>query len=244
MDPAFCRTDSHVSACPQFFARQTPSHVDRSQLILQWALRIYDQDILLASSLGPQSLVILDLLSRMDCSVRTVFLDTGLLFEETLQLKDRVERHFGMRIESVTPELSVEAMAQAEGPRLWDRDPDRCCALRKTAPLRGALQGAGAWITGIRRSHSPTRAQAMPVEWDEQSGLVKVNPLVAWSREQVMEYLEENRVPFNPLLKDGYPSIGCRPCTSQVAPGGDERAGRWKGSVKTECGLHGGTTKR
>ena len=84
----------------------------------------------------------------------------------------------------------------------------------------------------------------MPVEWDEQSGLVKVNPLVAWSREQVMEYLEENRVPFNPLLKDGYPSIGCRPCTSQVAPGGDERAGRWKGSVKTECGLHGGTTKR
>lgn len=173
-------------------------------------------------------------------------LDTGLLFKETLALKDRVEAHFDMKIESVKPELSVEEMDEVHGPRLWERDSSSCCAMRKVDPLRRTLDGANAWVTGIRRSHSATRAQADPVEWDEQYSLAKVNPLVSWTREEVMEYLESNNIPFNPLLKEGYPSVGCMPCTNWVGEGEaalDERAGRWAGRGKTECGLHLGTVR-
>ena len=228
---------------PDFFRRTTPLHVNRSQVVLQWALREFGDELVLATSLGPQSLVILDLLASLECGVRTIFLDTGLMFDETVQLKDRVERHFGIAIESVRPMQTVEEMSQREGPTLWQLDPDRCCALRKVEPLRRALAGERAWITGIRRSHSKTRAETQPIEWDENHGLVKVNPLAEWTREQVMEHLEENGVPYNPLLRDGYTSIGCSPCTRRASGSDDERAGRWAGNQKTECGIHGPSGK-
>lgn len=226
------------------FTHARANRVDESNLILLWALCSYGDELVLATSLGPQSLVILDLLAMTGHKVRTLMLDTGLLFKETLELKERVQDHFDIEIESVRPKLTFDEIEEKHGSFLWEREPGKCCAMRKVEPLGRALEGAKAWITGIRRSHSAGRAQAEPVEWDHQYGLAKVNPLISWTREEVMEHLESRGVPFNPLLKEGYPSVGCMPCTSQVSARDaafDERAGRWAGTGKTECGLHRGT---
>ena len=181
----------------------------------------------LASSLGPQSLVILDLLTGMGRSLPVLFLDTGEHFPETLSFLERVERRYGIAITRVVPESPVAGQ--------WSTDPDACCANRKVEPLRRALRPFQAWITGIRRDQTANRAAARAVDWDLQFGLWKVNPMVRWSRTQVDAYLHRHDVPSHPLLAEGYTSIGCRPCTG---PADDERAGRWAGSAKTECGLH------
>ena len=165
-------------------------------------------------------------------------LDTGLLFPETYALWRRVEAHFGLTIRAVRPVQSVAQQAAAHGDALWSREPDRCCAFRKVEPLRRHLAGADAWITAIRRDQTPARAAARAVEPDPLHGLVKVNPLVAWSADEVAAYVRTHDVPVNPLHARGYPSIGCWPCTSPVADGEDPRAGRWRGRGKTECGLH------
>jgi phosphoadenosine phosphosulfate reductase len=138
----------------------------------------------------------------------------------------------------VRPELSVEAQAERHGDRLWERDPDRCCGLRKVAPLREALAGFDAWVSAIRRDQTPERARTRVVEADTRFGLVKINPLAGWTAAEVWAYLREHDVPTNPLHQRGYPSIGCTPCTTPVAPGEGERAGRWRGWTKRECGLH------
>ena len=143
-----------------------------------------------------------------------------------------------MSIEGVRPAQSVEEQSAAHGPELWARDPDRCCALRKLEPLRAALGGADAWVTAIRRDQTPERAHAPVIEWNQRYGLLKVNPLVGWTTGDVWSFLRANAIPYNPLHDDGYPSIGCQPCTSRVADGEDPRAGRWRGHEKRECGLH------
>ena len=177
----------------------------------------------------------------MGAQVRVLFLDTGLHFRATLELRRQVEHHFGIAIDSLQPALSLDEQSAEYGDALWLRDPDACCNLRKIEPLRLALVEVEAWITGTRRSASPTRAQVELVSWDQQFGLTKVNPLARWPREKVLHFLREHRVPTNPLIDDGYPSIGCQPCTHRVTPEQgveDERAGRWTGQAKTECGIH------
>ena len=173
----------------------------------------------------------------MGLTVPTFLLDTGLLFADTYALKRRVEQRYGVAIRSVRPRLDLADQAAAHGPRLWQRNPDHCCYLRKVAPLKEALAGVDAWITGIRADQSAARADARAVEWDDQFGLLKINPLAAWSRDDVDRYVQAHDVPINPLLLQGYPSVGCEPCTSQPRAG-DERAGRWAGLEKTECGIH------
>lgn len=199
--------------------------------ILDHVARFYGARICIASSLGPQTLVILDLLHELRHTVPVFLLDTGVLFAETYALRRRVEEHFGIEIRAVTPEAPA-----AEG--LWATDPARCCHLRKVAPLRDTLAGFDAWITGVRRDQSSTRARARILEWDEQFGLVKVNPLAHWSRAEVDDHLSARGVPTNPLLDQGYRSVGCWPCTTPVTPGGAERDGRWAGLARTECGIH------
>lgn len=214
--------------------------LEETRKLLSWAVRSYGDGLVLASSLGPQSLILLDVLHQEGLAVRTVLLDTGMLFDETILLKERVEKHFGIQIESVRPRL-LQGDSRAASQSLWRRDPDQCCAIRKVEPLKRVLNASRAWITGIRRDQSASRSEAQTVEWDSAYGLIKVNPLVSWTRAQVMDYLEVRGIPTNPLLHQGYPSVGCRPCTSRVTPGAnpsDERAGRWVGSTKTECGLH------
>jgi phosphoadenosine phosphosulfate reductase len=206
--------------------------------VLSWAAERFAPRITFATGFGAEGCVIIDLIARQGLPIDLFTLDTGLLFPETYALWKRLEARYGISIRAVRPKETVEQQALSQGERLWERDPDRCCALRKVEPLRLALGSFDAWITAIRRDQTPDRANAAVVERDARYGLVKVNPLVAWTSADVAAYVHDHDVPVNPLHEQGYPSIGCVPCTSRVLPGEDPRAGRWRGRAKTECGLH------
>jgi phosphoadenosine phosphosulfate reductase len=190
-----------------------------------------------ATGFGPEGCAILDLVARHRLPIDLFTLDTGVLFPETYSLWRRLEAHYGIRIRAVRPASTVQE-AQTVYDRLWERDPDACCEARKVLPLRAELGRLDAWVTAIRRDQTPARSGARAVEWDAKFGLVKVNPLAAWSSARVWDHLRANGVPTNPLHERGYPSIGCQPCTTPVALGEDPRAGRWRGTDKKECGLH------
>ncbi len=209
--------------------------------VLDWATKAYEGQIALSTSLGPQTLVIIDMLAKLGRKIPVFVLDTGVLFPQTIALWRQVEDRYGIEIEGVRPALSLEDQALALAPELWNRDPDQCCSIRKVAPLEARLEGLGAWITGLRRGQSTARVDTATVEWDHGHGLVKVNPLAWWSRFDVWAYAAQHSVPLNPLLNEGYRSIGCLHCTHRVRHDqdpGDERAGRWSGTEKTECGIH------
>lgn len=176
--------------------------------------------------------------ARGAATVDVLFLDTGYHFAETLATRDLVAARLPVRVVDVVPRLSVAEQDAAHGVDLFARDPGACCRMRKVEPLTEQLAGYEAWVTGVRREEAPTRAATPVVTWDAAHGLVKVNPLAAWTFDELLAYAAEHDVPLNPLLDDGYPSIGCRPCTSRVAPGADPRSGRWAGLAKTECGIH------
>ncbi|WP_375003645.1 phosphoadenylyl-sulfate reductase [Aeromicrobium sp. CTD01-1L150] len=170
--------------------------------------------------------------------VDTLFLETGYHFAETIGTRDAVESSMELTIVDVTPERTVAEQDAEHGKDLFARDPAACCAMRKVEPLTRTLAEYEVWITGVRRDEGPTRADTPLVTWDDKNGLVKVNPLAAWTFDDVLAYADDHDVIVNPLVHDGYPSIGCAPCTRRVAPGEDPRAGRWAGLDKTECGLH------
>ena len=170
--------------------------------------------------------------------VDVLFLDTGYHFTETYATRDEVQRALDVRIVDVTPDQTVAEQDAEFGAKLFERDAALCCARRKVAPLQDALGGYELWFTGVRRDEAPTRTNTPLVTWDERNGLVKVNPVAAWSFDDVLEYAADHKAPVNLLVNFGYPSIGCEPCTKQVAPGDDPRSGRWAGQAKTECGLH------
>ena len=206
--------------------------------VLAWAAGRFAPRITFATAFGAEGCVLVDLIARHHLAIDVFTLDTGLLFPETYALWRRLEERYGLTIRAVRPELSVDAQAAVHGAALWERMPDRCCEIRKVAPLRRALSGFDAWITSIRRDQTTDRSVARVVERDLQFGLVKVNPLAGWTGEDVQRYVRVHRVPVNPLHARGYPSIGCMPCTTAVAAGEAPRAGRWRGREKTECGLH------
>ena len=170
--------------------------------------------------------------------VDVLFLETGYHFPETYATRDEVAANLRVNVVDVLPENTVEQQDRLLGKDLFARDAAQCCALRKVAPLRRTLAGYELWFTGVRRDEAPTRTNTPLITWDETNGLVKVNPVAAWSFDQLVQYSDDNLLPVNPLLSQGYPSIGCQPCTRKVAPGDDPRAGRWAGTDKTECGLH------
>jgi thioredoxin-dependent adenylylsulfate APS reductase len=215
----------------------------RAEEVLAWAAERFAPRITFATGFGAEGCVLIDMIARHRLPIDLFTLDTGLLFPETYALWRRLEDRYGVVIRAARPERTVEEQAADHGAELWARDPDRCCALRKMEPLRAALGGFDAWITAIRRDQTPDRASAGVVEADRRFGLVKVNPLVSWSAQDVWAHVRAHDVPVNPLHDDGYPSIGCVPCTSRVLPGEDPRAGRWRGRAKTECGLHAGTAR-
>jgi phosphoadenylyl-sulfate reductase (thioredoxin) len=194
----------------------------------------------LATGFGPEGCVLIDMAARQALDIDYFTLDTGYLFPETFALWQELEGRYRITIRSVRPWSPnlADAPSDALAPAPWRIDADACCDARKVRPLRAELRKLDAWVTAIRRDQTPDRATAMPVEWDARFGLVKVNPLVRWSAQEVAAYAKAYHVPLNPLLARGYSSIGCAPCTTPVAPGEDPRAGRWRGSAKTECGLH------
>ena len=206
--------------------------------ILRWAADHFAPRLTFATSLGIEDCVVTDLIAKASLPVDFFTLDTGVLFPETYALWKRVEDRYGVAVTAVRPRRTIDEQALDAGPELWTREPDRCCELRKMEPLRARLAGYDAWITAIRRDQTPERANAPVVGWDGRFGLVKINPLVRWTFDEVRAYVREHDVPYNPLHDQNYPSIGCVPCTSPVMPGEDPRSGRWRGKEKTECGLH------
>ncbi len=211
------------------------------QEILDYAFKQYFPKIILACSFGAEDVVLVDMMLRLHPNAELFYLDTDFLFPETYEVRDRIIAKYGLtagQIHQMKSELTPEEQAQRYGDALWSRDPDQCCKLRKVDPLGRVLKNYSAWITGIRRDQSPTRAKARLIEWDQNFQLMKINPLAAWSGEQVWSYIYRNDVPYNILHERHYPSVGCTHCTAPVMPGDDPRSGRWKDSAKTECGLH------
>jgi phosphoadenosine phosphosulfate reductase len=210
----------------------------KPEQVLAWAFATYGDNLAIATGMGVEGMALLDIALKINPDAKVFTGDTEFLFPETYDLIDRVERRYGIKIEKLYSELTPEEQEKEVGPKLWARDPDQCCAIRKVEPLRRKLATLDAWVTAIRRTQTAERAAVRKVDWDPKFNLVKVSPLADWTREMVWSYVVKNDVPYNPLHDRNYPSIGCTHCTRAVKPGEDARAGRWSGFGKTECGLH------
>lgn len=213
------------------------------EAILGWVWEKFGLEAAVGTSFQGSGLVIIDHAVRLGFRLPVFTLDTGLLFPETIELKKRLEDFWGLEIESVEPELSVEEQGERMGEELWKRNPDSCCVMRKVLPLQKKLEEISVWITGLRRGQSEARAKTRILELYKFDVLrdhyiLKLNPMANWSREAVWDYIRERGIPYNPLHDRGYRSIGCWPCTRATGEGGDERAGRWTGFAKSECGIH------
>ena len=212
--------------------------------ILQWAADNFSPRIAISTAFGPEGLVILDIALRKVSPRLPVFtIDTGFLFKETVELIRNVEQEYGIAVERLHPELTPEQQAEKYGPELFRRQPDQCCYMRKVLPLQKKLTELDAMVTGLRRSQGESRKGAKILQLQETPDghrYLKINPLAAWSKEEVWWYIVSHQLHYNPLHDQGYPSIGCTPdcCTRPVRDGEDERAGRWAGTDKKECGLH------
>ncbi|WP_339230851.1 phosphoadenylyl-sulfate reductase [Oceanobacillus sp. FSL K6-2867] len=212
--------------------------------ILQWAYETYGDRVVYACSFGAEGVILVDLISKIQKDAAIVFLDTDLHFQETYDLIDKVKKKYpDLRIHLKKPELTLEEQAKQHGSALWKRKPDQCCYIRKIKPLEEALSGAPAWISGLRREQSPSRSKTDFINKDERFQSIKICPLIHWTWKDVWDYIQENKLDYNLLHDQNYPSIGCIPCTSQVMDQGDSRTGRWSGFNKTECGLHTSTTQ-
>ena len=210
--------------------------VEQALAVLTWAGETFGDQFAITSSMADGLLA--HLASRAVPGVNVVFLDTGYHFAETIGTRDWITGVLPITLVNVTPPQTVAEQDATHGEKLHERDPDLCCSLRKVRPLAEQLAGYVAWGSGVRRDESASRADTRIVDWDERRGMLKINPIAAWTQDDVDRYVDAHQVPVNPLVELGYASIGCAPCTRPVAVGEDPRAGRWAGSTKTECGLH------
>ncbi|MCH9734620.1 MAG: phosphoadenylyl-sulfate reductase [Actinomycetia bacterium] len=204
--------------------------------LLRWTDEHFGSSYVVASNM--QDAVLVDLAAKVRPGVDVLFLDTGYHFVETIGTRDAVEAVYEVNVVDVRPELTVAEQDARHGKNLFESQANECCRMRKVEPLSRALNGYSAWVTGIRRVEAPTRANAPFISWDRAFGLVKINPLAGWSDEDMQDYIDSNGILVNPLVFEGYPSIGCAPCTAKPAEGADPRSGRWADQTKTECGLH------
>lgn len=206
--------------------------------IIEWAVEKYHPKLTMATAFGPEGCVILHYLAQINPNVYVFNLDTGYQFKETLELRDRIAERYGLKVDLVSTDTTVEQYEALHGGPVYKTDPNKCCFDRKVTVLRKTVVGWNAWMSGIRRDQSSDRANAPIVGWDKKFGLVKISPLANATKQQVWKTITDENVPYNPLHDQGYTSIGCWPCTRAVMFGEDERAGRWSGTAKTECGLH------
>jgi phosphoadenosine phosphosulfate reductase len=221
-----------IAAANQHLDQQSP------QKILRWAVEQFYPKLTMATAFGAEGCCIIHMLAEIEPRVRIFNLETGYQFPETLELRERLKTRYGIEVEYIRPETTVAEYEAEHGGPLYRIRPDQCCHDRKILPLRRAVEGYRAWISSIRADQTKDRAVAKVVQWDAKFSLVKVNPLLYWTRRDVWGFVMKNEVPYNPLHDQNYPSIGCWPCTQPVPEGQDERAGRWAGTVKKECGLH------
>jgi phosphoadenosine phosphosulfate reductase len=229
------RPTAQIEAAGNMLEEATPEET------LRWAFDEFQERVTIATGFGAEGVALIDMAVRINPNPDIFFLDTSFLFRETYELRRRLEDRYGIRIRAFRSELTPEQQELKFGPKLWSADPDLCCRLRKLEPLKDALRGKDAWVTAIRRDQTIERSSARVVEWDCQWQLTKINPLVRWSKQQVWEYIARNNVPYNSLHDRNYPSIGCTHCTQPVQLGEPDRAGRWRGREKRECGLHTST---
>ncbi|MFB9276850.1 phosphoadenylyl-sulfate reductase [Cohnella cellulosilytica] len=208
-----------------------------AETVIAWAIETFP-NITFACSFGAEDVVLVDMIQKISPSTDIFYLDTDFHFKETYETRDRIAERYNLKFVEVKSKLTPEQQEAEYGAQLWKSDPTACCNLRKVEPLTRVLSGYEAWITGIRRDQAPTRANAKKVEYDTKFGLVKFNPIAAWTSEDVWAYIRENDLIYNPLHDQNFPSIGCEYCTKPVMPGEDPRSGRWAGNEKTECGLH------
>jgi phosphoadenosine phosphosulfate reductase len=208
------------------------------QAILRWAVKRFHPRLTMATAFGAEGCCIIHMLAEIEPAVRVFNLETGYQFPETLELRERIKERYGMAVELIRPELTVAEYEAEHGGPLYPHRPDQCCHDRKVLPLRRAVAGYESWISAIRRDQTSDRGAASLVQWDAKFSLVKINPLLSWTKKDVWAFVLEHEVPYNPLHDRGYPSIGCWPCTRPVLNDEDERAGRWAGKAKKECGLH------
>ncbi len=208
------------------------------QEILQWATDRFAPKFTMATAFGPEGMVLIHMLAEVAPKTPIFNLDTGYQFKETLELREEVKRRYGIEVEMKRADTSVEEYERQHGGPVYRSNPDQCCLDRKVKVLHRAVEGMHAWASAIRRDQSPDRAKAPIVGWDKKFGLVKVSPLANWTKKDVWGFITTHNIPYNPLHDQGYTSIGCWPCTRAVLLGEDERAGRWSGFAKTECGLH------
>jgi len=231
-----------LSATPELLAelaaRAEEFETFQPAQILKWAVERFAPRFSMATAFGPEGMCLLHWLGEFAPETPVFNLDTGYQFPETLELRDRVRQRYGIEVELKRPQHSVQEYETLHGGPLYETDPGRCCQDRKIKLLQEAAQGIDAWASAIRRDQSADRAQAAIVGWDQRFQLVKVNPLANWTKQQVWKLITDCDIPYNPLHDRGYTSIGCQPCTRAVLPGEDDRAGRWSGFAKIECGLH------
>ena len=207
--------------------------------VLRWAYKEYDDELVYACSFGVEGIVMLDLISQIKPTAKVVFLETGFHFQETHTLIDEVKKRYpNLVIEMKKPSLTAEEQADKYGDRLWERQPDRCCHMRKVIPLREAMSGTTAWLSGLRREQSPSRSQTNFVNKDETFQSIKICPLIHWTWTDIWNYVKKYNLPYNPLHDQDYPSIGCSHCTFKGDTNTGSRSGRWANQTKTECGLH------
>ncbi len=227
-------SDDELAAANELLAHAPPHEV------LAWAVKRFHPRLLMATAFGAEGCCIIDMLSRIDPTVTLINLDTGYQFPETLAVRDRLREKYGMDVELVKPTTTVSEYEKTHAGPLHQHDPNQCCHDRKVLPLRAALDRHAplAWISAIRKDQTTDRGVASVVQRDTKFGIVKVNPLLHWTKREVWAHVVKNEVPYNELHDRGYPSVGCWPCTRAVAAGDDERSGRWAGQAKKECGLH------
>ena len=221
-----------LSAANHFLAGKSP------QEILRWAVEVFHPRLTMATAFGAEGCCLIHMVAEIEPAVHIFNLETGYQFPETLELRERIKDRYGIEVVFVRPETTVAEYEALHGGPLYVTSPDRCCHDRKVVPLRRAVAGYAAWISAIRRDQTIHRAAADLVQLDAKFGLIKVNPLLPWTKRDVWDFIVKNDVPYNPLHDEGYPSIGCWPCTRPVGDGENDRAGRWSDSQKKECGLH------
>ena len=207
--------------------------------LLKWIERnLPIEKVIMGTGFGPPGIVLLDMLFKITRDISVFYIDTDFLFDQTYELRDKLEEKYGFEFLRFSTELTPEIQAKEYGQKLWETNPDSCCNIRKVIPLKDALKNYDVWITGIRKKQTQIRRQSDLVEFEPRFEVIKINPLIEWTHDEVWQYIKANNLPYNPLHDSSYPSIGCKQCTSSVCKGEDDRSGRWKGTQKTECGLH------
>lgn len=208
--------------------------------VLKWGFETFGHKMVLGTGFGPSGVFLIHQLQKLKIDIPIFYLDTQLLFDTTYELRDVIEQKYGIHITKVSTDLLVKEQAKEYGEKLWKKNPNRCCYIRKVLPLQNYLSDKKAWITGVRRSQSESRKNTPIIEWDPENEVIKINPLVKWSGDEIWDHIHRLGLPYNPMHDEGYPSIGCIPCTNPVyvSKESDDRKGRWDGREKTECGIH------